>query len=257
MRQDVRDPFAVALEAARQAAYPPGEYVGQESFMLAGEIRELAARAAITPGASVLDLCCGVAGPGRMITAELGCRYLGVDSSASALRIAAERAADLPCRFLLADIPPVPDGRFDVVLLLETLLAFPDKQELLAEVAQTLAPGGRFACTVEEGRPLDTAERAAMPDAGTVWPVELPALTEMLRAAGLTVTWQQDCSASHHTTATALLRAYRDDEGAIARRVGTCATEDLITAHQWWVEWLGSRRVRKFAIVAEKPPERS
>jgi hypothetical protein len=26
------------------------------------------------PGVAVLDLCCGVAGPGRMITAESGCR---------------------------------------------------------------------------------------------------------------------------------------------------------------------------------------
>ena len=74
-----------ALERARAAAHPAGEYVGQESFMRAGEIRTLAHRAGVGPGVSVLDLCCGVAGPGRMITAESGCQYLGGYHSACAL----------------------------------------------------------------------------------------------------------------------------------------------------------------------------
>ena len=98
MRQDERAPFVEALRRAREAAYAPGEYVEQESFMRAGEIRALAERAGIAPGVSVLDLCCGVAGPGRFITRELGCRYLGADSSASAIEIARSRAAGLPCR---------------------------------------------------------------------------------------------------------------------------------------------------------------
>ena len=80
---------------------------------------------------SVLDLCCGVAGPGRFITRELGCTYLGVDLSPSAIEIARERAGDLSCRFEVARIPPIPPGPFDVVLLLETMLAFPDKEPLL------------------------------------------------------------------------------------------------------------------------------
>ena len=59
MKQDERAPFVAALERAREAAYPPGEYVGQESFVRACEIRELAGRARIGPGVSVLDVCCG------------------------------------------------------------------------------------------------------------------------------------------------------------------------------------------------------
>ena len=60
--------------------------------MRTGEVRVLAHQARIGPGVSVLDLCCGVAGPGRMITAEAGCHYLGVDHSASALATAQELA---------------------------------------------------------------------------------------------------------------------------------------------------------------------
>ncbi|HTS97550.1 MAG TPA: class I SAM-dependent methyltransferase [Streptosporangiaceae bacterium] len=241
-----------ALEQARATAYPAGEYVGQESFMRAGEIRTLAHRARIGPGGSVLDLCCGVAGPGRMITAESGCHYLGVDYSASALATARERAGNLTCRFEQAHLPPLPEGRFEVVLLLETMLAFPDKEALAGEVARVLEPGGRFAFTVEEGRPLNQQERARMPGADTVWLIELAELTGMLRRARLTVIWRQDYSSSHHAVATELLRCYRAASAQIADQVGTQATAELITAHQMWSDWLGSGRVRKFAMVAEK-----
>jgi SAM-dependent methyltransferase len=241
-----------ALERARAAAYPAGEYVGQESFMRAREVRTLARRARVGPGVSVLDLCCGVAGPGRMITAESGCHYLGVDHSPSALATAQERAGDLPCRFEQAHLPPLPEGRFEMVLLLETMLAFPDKESLVGEVERVLQPGGRFAFTAEEGRPLTQQERAQMPGADTVWPIELAELTGVLREAGLTVIWRQEHSSSHHAIATALLRCYRADSPQIADEIGTQATAELITAHQLWSDWLGSGRVRKFAMVAEK-----
>ena len=159
MKQEERAPFVLALQRARVSAYANGEFVEQESFMRASEIRALAGRAGIAPGVSVLDLCCGVAGPGRFITAELGCTYLGIDSSSSAIDIARERAGDLSCRFEVAQIPPVPAGPFDVVLLLETMLAFSDKDSLVQEISRALTTGGRFAFTMEEGLPL-TAARA-------------------------------------------------------------------------------------------------
>lgn len=252
MRQDQRAPFLTALERARATAFPAGEYVGQESFMRAAEVRRLAHQARVGSGVSVLDLCCGVAGPGRMITAESGCRYLGVDHSASALAYARQLAGNLPCRFAQAHLPPLSAGRFEVVFLLETMLAFPDKEALVDEVARVLEPGGRFALTVEEGRPLTRQERARMPAADTVWPIELAELTGVLRAVGLAVTWRQECSSAHHATATALLRCYRAHSAAIASQIGKQATAELITAHQLWSDWLGSGRVRKFAMVAEK-----
>jgi SAM-dependent methyltransferase len=241
-----------ALERARATAYPAGEFVGQESFIRAGEVRTLAHQARVGPGVSVLDLCCGVAGPGRMITAESGCHYLGVDTCASALATAQERAGNLPCRFEQAHLPPLPEGRFEVVFLLETMLAFPDKEALVGAVARVLEPGGRFAFTVEEGWPLTERERPRMPGAGTVWLIELAELTGVLREAGLTVSWRQEYSSSHHAIAAALLRCYRADSLQIARQIGTRATAELITAHQLWSDWLASGRVRKFAMVAHK-----
>jgi ubiquinone/menaquinone biosynthesis C-methylase UbiE len=220
--------------------------------MRAAEVRRLAHQARVGSGVPVLDLCCGVAGPGRMITAESGCHYLGVDQSASALATARQLAGNLPCRFEQAHLPPLPEGRFEVVFLLETMLAFPDKDALISEVTRVLEPGGRFAFTVEEGRPLTRQERARMPGADTVWPIELAELTGVLNNSGLTVIWRQEYSSFHHATATALFRCYQADSPRIAGQIGAQATAELITAHQLWSDWLGSGRVRKFAIVAEK-----
>jgi SAM-dependent methyltransferase len=252
VNQDDRRSFHRALERARVSAYPPGEFVEQESFMRAGEIRALACRAGIGPGVSVLDLCCGVGGPGRFITRELGCTYLGVDSSSGAVDIARERAAGLSCRFEVSRIPPVPAGPFDVVLLLETMLAFPEKEALLREISLALEPGGRFAFTVEEGAPLTEAERERMPDADTVSLVPLEDLHDLLQRAGLLVRWQEDVSGSHRAVAEALLDAFVADATAIADRIGRTALEELVTAHRLWSVWLREGRVRKFAFVAER-----
>jgi SAM-dependent methyltransferase len=187
-----------------------------------------------------------------MITAESGCRYLGVDQSARALATARQLAGELPCRFEQAHLPPLPEGRFEVVLLLETMLAFPDKEVLVKEVERTLEPGGRFAFTVEEGRPLTGQEQSQMPAADTVWPVELAELTDVLRNAGLAATWRQEYSSAHHAVAAALLRCYRADSARIAAQIGAQAPAELITGHQLWTDWLSRGRVRKFAMVAEK-----
>jgi SAM-dependent methyltransferase len=252
VKQDERGPFVQALRRARRSAYAPGEYVEQESFMRAGEIRALAERAGIGPGVSVLDLCCGVAGPGRFITRELGCSYLGVDSSASAIDIARDRARGLPCRFQVAEIPPLPPGTFDVVLLLETMLAFPDKQPLLQGISQALKPGGRFCFTLEEGEPLTEPEREQMPDADTVRLTPLEDMRALLERAGLVVRWQDDCSRSHRAVADSLAAAFAADAAAIAAQIGRRALDDLLAAHRLWSDWLDTGRVRKLAFVADK-----
>jgi SAM-dependent methyltransferase len=252
VRQDDRAPFDRALHRARVSAYVPGEFVGQESFMTAAEIRALAVAAGVGAGVRVLDLCCGTAGAGRHLARELGCDYLGVDASASAVAIARQRARDLQCRFAIAQVPPLRTGSFDVVLLLETMLAFEDKDALVREIAATLRPGGRFAFTLEEGPPLTTAERAAMPDADTVWLTQLDEMTTFLERAGLDVTWQEDHSRAHGAMAQALAGAFVADAGDIAAHIGRRALDELLAAHRLWVEWLDEGRVRKLALVAER-----
>ena len=250
MNRGDRRSLVEALRPAQEAAFGPGEYVEQESFIRASEIRALAERASVGPGVSVLDLCCGIAGPGRFLTRELGCDYVGVDASGNAVEIARERARGLPCRFAVAEIPPLPPGTFDVVLLLETMLAFRDKQALLDEVSRALPAGCRFAFTVEEGAPLTESERAQMPAADTVWLVPLDEIHALLARAGLTVRWQEDWSRAHHSVAESLADAYAADSAAISNGIGRGALDQLLASHRLWSAWLTTGRVRKFALVA-------
>ncbi len=253
MRQDDRAPFDRALHDARIAAYAPGEFVGQESFMTAGEIRALAVQAGVGPRVPVLDVCCGIAGPGRFLTRELGCDYLGVDASASAVEIARERAADLPCRFAVAQVPPLPAGSFDVVLLLETMLAFADKDALAGAIGAALRPGGRFAFTLEEGAPLTAAEAGG--DARRRHRLAHAARRRCPRLSSAPASpsrGRRTTARAHRATAQALADAFAADADAIAARIGGRALDDLLAAHRLWIDWLDAGRVRKFALVAER-----
>ena len=55
--------------------------------------------------------------------------------------------------------------------------------------------------------------------------------------------------------AEALTAAFSADAAAIAAQIGRQALAELLAAHQLWVEWMRSGRVRKLAFVAEKAPE--
>lgn len=254
MRLDDHEVVDRALSAARAVAFPPGEYVGQQSFVTASEVLELARRAGVRRGVRVLDLCCGVGGPGLHLTRELGCDYLGVDASTTAITRARQRARDagLEVRFEVASIPPLPSGSYDVVLLLETMLAFRDKPALLHQVSGALPVGGRFALTLEAGRPLTAAERVAMPGADTVWLTPLDELVADLDRTGLRVSWCGELTAAHRATVDALVQAYSAVAPDVVASAGKHAVTGILAAHHLWSRWLREGRVRKFAVVAEK-----
>lgn len=243
-----------ALEQARRAAYPEGEFVGQESFVTASGMLALASRAGIGPGTRVVDVCCGLGGIGRHVTARLACSYVGIDSSTEAIEITRARAAasGLPCRYVAATVPPLPAGRFDVALLIETFLAFPDKATLVGAVAAGLAPGGRFAFTLEEGDPLTSAEAAAMPAADTVWPIRWPQLEKLLDAAGFDLLDCRDETAHHVEIVDALTTQFTAHRGGIAAATGDRFIDDLVAAHRLWSHWMHAGRIRKLAVTARR-----
>ncbi|HEY6674104.1 MAG TPA: methyltransferase domain-containing protein, partial [Rubrobacteraceae bacterium] len=141
---------------------------------------------------------------------------------------------------------------FDVVLLFETMLAFPDKEKVLDEISRALRPGGRFAFTMEEGLPLTEAELERMPDADTVWLTPLREMLTYLERVGLRVRSQEDWSQSHSAVADSLTNAFAADATAIAGQIGRRALEELLAAQRLWSDWLREGRVRKIAFVAEK-----
>jgi hypothetical protein len=139
-----------------------------------------------------------------------------------------------------------------VVLLLETVLAFPDKETLFREISQALLVGGRFAFTMEEGQPLTEAERHSMPEADTVWPIRLPDVVSCLERVGMRVRWHEECSQSHRDVVDSLIDAFAADAAAITAHIGRGALDEMLAGHRLWLDWLGEGRVRKFAVLAEK-----
>jgi hypothetical protein len=139
-----------------------------------------------------------------------------------------------------------------VVLLFETMLAFPEKEPLLRGISRALTTGGRFAFTMEAGLPLTEAERERLPDADTVWLTPLQLMRTWLERVGLVVRWQDDRSRSHRAVADSLIDAFTADAADIAEQIGRRALEELLTAHRLWSDWLREGRVRKIAFVAEK-----
>jgi len=246
------------LWEARRAGFADCEFVGQESFMGAAEIRWLARRAEIGPGVRVLDLCCGVAGPGLFVVSELGCDYVGVDASAASIECARRRWSDRgvglasEVAFEVGTVAPVPPGPYDVVLLLETLLAFRERSDLFAGISAALPVGARFALTVESGAPLTRAEQAAMPASDTVWIAPLGEVCAELDRVGLRVRCLVERTRSHLAVAEELTTAYEVREPTLAKVVGARGARELVDSSRLWSTWLRSGRVRKYAVVADK-----
>jgi ubiquinone/menaquinone biosynthesis C-methylase UbiE len=145
----------MALHPAHTQAHRDGEYVGQESFISAREILELARAAGADARSRVLDLCCGSGGPALHLARQAGCRIVGVDRSSEAIHLARTSAEhqglDRRATFIVAEAlcSPMDAASFDAILMYETMLAFEDKRRLVRVVRRLLRPGGRFGVTLE------------------------------------------------------------------------------------------------------------
>ena len=222
--------------------------------MRAGEIRALAERAGIAPGVSVLDLCCGVAGPGRLITRELGCGYLGIDPSASAIDIARERAARPPLPLRGRAGPAAPAGhvrrgapaRDDARVSRQGDAGPGDLRGAHRRRALRLHAGGgpasHRAGAGAHARRRHGLAHSGRGDARAAW-----------SGRGWSSAGRRTGAAPTGPLAEALIDAFAADATAIAARIGRRALDELLASHRLWSEWLATGRVRKIAFVAEKP----
>lgn len=129
--------------------YPRGfEHI---SFLPLPELRGMAAALNLGAGSVLVDLACGMGGPGLWVARERGARLVGVDVSTVAVAAAGERAR----RLGLEGIARFERGTFaatvlepasaDAVMTVDAFQYAPNKRAALAEVARVLRPGGRFA----------------------------------------------------------------------------------------------------------------
>jgi sarcosine/dimethylglycine N-methyltransferase len=129
-------------------------------------VEALARRAAVGPGARVLDVCAGLAGPARFLAARSGCRVVALEltagRAAGAARLTRLVGLDRLVRVVRGDATALPlgTGRFDACLSQEGLLHVEDKTAVLAECHRALRSGGRLAFSDWIARPrLGDGER--------------------------------------------------------------------------------------------------
>lgn len=102
---------------------------------------------AIAADGLVVDVACGSA---PLWSPSLAGRYLGIDSSAEELTLAARRGAHETVQAQASSVP-VADGAAGTVVCSMALMILPDLPRVLAEVRRVLKPGRRFIATVPTG----------------------------------------------------------------------------------------------------------
>jgi tocopherol O-methyltransferase len=185
------------------------ESISQAQLQL---MEELARRAAIPRGATVLDIGCGVGGSALWLAQQFNCRVTGMTISPVQARMATRKARALGLGsqvcFLVQDAnqwQPEPSS-VDVVWIMESSEHFPNKKEFLARCASAIKPGGTLAVCAwlrRDGAMRDGEQQLLATIAEAMMSASLDSLSsyrQWMRDAGLTVTVADDIT--RHVEAT-------------------------------------------------------
>jgi SAM-dependent methyltransferase len=156
--------------------------------------------AAPRPEDVVLDVGCGMGGPGRFVVDRFGCSVLGVDLlplRIEAAEVLTERtglADRISYRIAPATQLPADDASLSQVWMLDVGIHVHDKGALFAEIARVLRPGGLFVMHDQTG-PLPRAMEPATRGAPFIAP-SLAELVDYVEGAGLRALRWQDSTSS-------------------------------------------------------------
>ena len=203
--------------------------------MTAGEIRALAVRRHRPRGHGAGPVLAASAEARRFLTRELGCVYLGVDASAAPSPSPASSRAT--CRAAATARPRPQAAPSTSCSCSRRCSPSRTRTRWCATSPRRSGPAGASPSRWRRGR-RSTAERAAIPDADTVWLTPLDEMATSLGRAGLVVAWQEDHSRAHRAMAQALGDAFAADAEDIAAQIGRRALDELLAAHRLWIEWL-------------------
>ena len=147
------------------------------------------------PDDELLDIGCGLGGPGRFLIERFGCSVVGTDLVPKRIEIAKAltRRTGLDDRisYRRADATDLPfrNGKFAGAWMLDVSMHIRDKRGLFGEIARVLRPGGLLVMHEQLG-PLPDAMRPVTRQAPYIAP-SLPQLIRYVDDAGLRVlTWR-------------------------------------------------------------------
>ena len=244
------------------AALAHGEaYIGQECLLTPDEIADLARRAGVMAGTSVLDIGSGTGGPACYLAQQFGCRVLGVDVSAVGHAQAVARARDAGLsrlvQFRLGDMHALdlPPASFDVIMSLDVWCHIPRRAALLQRCATLLRTGGRLAFYDHvERQPMPAGQRRPFCALWRFPSLETPqSYLEAVRAAGLRLLYHADTSTYAVRFYTRLLEVYLERRAEFEAVRGPERYQEGLERLQMSQHFAATGVLGQFACVAEKP----
>ena len=144
---------------------------------------------------TILDLGCGIGGPGRFLSDRFGCAVVGVDLLPLRIEVA-QALAELTATtdrvsYLVANATEleIAESSFAQVWMLDVSMHIRDKKTLFGEIARVLKPGGLLVMHEQTG-PLPASMRPLARQAPYIAPTS-PQLIRYIETAGLRLlTWR-------------------------------------------------------------------
>jgi ubiquinone/menaquinone biosynthesis C-methylase UbiE len=208
------------------------------------------------PDDQVLDVGCGLGGPGRFIVDRFGCSVVGVDllpfriELAQTLSALAGMGGRTSYRVADATQLAFEDGAFSQVWMLDVGIHIRAKQALFAEIARVMKRGGLFVMHDQTG-PLPTTMRPLRREAPYVAP-SLPRLIRLVEEAGMRVLTWRDTTGRVLTYFLGLRTMLREASSAGSTPLRTAQRERGAALLDAYIEALGSSGGRTGILVAER-----
>jgi sarcosine/dimethylglycine N-methyltransferase len=200
----------------------------QDHYSGAEATETLAKLADIGREHAVLDVCCGLGGPARLIAHRIGCRVTGLDLTPSRIESARRLTTRVRLSHLVefvegdATAMPLPDAAFDRVYGQEAWVHIADTVALLGECRRVLKADGVLAFSdIVSIAPLTHAEALQMAD-----DMQFPSIVtarhylDLLLTSGFALERYDDLSPGWKDILVARLEMYRSLRDTTVARFG-------------------------------------
>ncbi|MEV4502860.1 SAM-dependent methyltransferase [Streptomyces klenkii] len=194
--------------------------------------RKVADSLRLRKGDRVLDVGCGLGAPAIQLAHEYGVQITGVNISTRQVAEARARAAGLADQvtFRVGDYSSLdfPDGSFDAVVAMESLVYVSDLGHTLGGLHRVMRPGGRLSLTepTREGLSVVGAHQFAA-RFGAKWLLSVAEWLDPLREAGFEPVEYLQCGPRVFGMGPKYLQAVDARRDELAARFGETAVDEL------------------------------